>query len=129
MFRVDYTILDYSNPVLFPGPAWEHRFSGSAQLAHHHWNQRGRRGPGRVSLEDEDLRGARTSGGDMKAARFVRCNLDESNMQLEVFTDAILIGCSLSAANLINSTFERAPPSARASPAGRQALVTRGPRT
>jgi uncharacterized protein YjbI with pentapeptide repeats len=78
-----------------------------ALRAHEGWLARGKSGPGRLVLEDQDLQGARAPRM-FPAARFVRCDLSKAAFPLYTLHELELVDCELSDAILRQTHLERA---------------------
>ena len=88
-------------------PVWRVRMDKAALEAHRAWLTRGKVGPGRLVLEDQNLEGAR-AGLLFPAARLVRCDLSKAAFPIFNLDELELVGCKLDDAVLNQCHFERA---------------------
>jgi uncharacterized protein YjbI with pentapeptide repeats len=88
-------------------PVWRISMDKDVLIEHEDWVARGKSGPGRLALEDQNLQGARVPRA-FPCARFVRCDLTEAAFPLLRLDELELIDCRLDRAVLNSTSFDRA---------------------
>ncbi len=72
---------------------WRTLLSDDRQRAHNVWFDSGRRGDGRIDLEDKNLSEANLRGMSFNNARFVRCDLERAAMTYGTLQRVEMRGC------------------------------------
>jgi len=86
-------------------PVWRVYMDQDVLRAHADWLDHGKTGPGRLVLEDQDLRGARAAQS-FPAARFVRCDLSKASFPLLGLDELEVVECKLDDALLRQTHLE-----------------------
>jgi uncharacterized protein YjbI with pentapeptide repeats len=85
-------------------PVWRLSLDRAPLQAHRAWFDRGKSGPGRLVLEDQNLQGAKAPL-NFPGARFVRCDLSGASLPLFKLDELELVDCKLDDANLARTHF------------------------
>lgn len=86
---------------------WQTYMSAHQRQKHSRWFEAGRTGDGRINVERKNLSRANCDGGYFQGARFVRCDLSESDISSGNLRDSEIVQCIWDDALLYSVNFDR----------------------